>query len=131
MATIGLDMLHFAKITEDENGEETSVLELRKISNGITGIAQFRFGGIKVFLKLVRILFQTGCFCLKDTVDLCLVIIVIGFRCFFCFECPVRCLLCLFQMQFGFVLCTSCVIQFRCRFFVDFEPLLGLLTGSR
>ena len=26
-----------------ENGEETSVLELRKISNGITGIAQFRF----------------------------------------------------------------------------------------
>ena len=26
-----------------ENGEETSVLELRKITNGITGIAQFRF----------------------------------------------------------------------------------------
>lgn len=26
-----------------ENGDETSVLELRKISNGITGIAQFRF----------------------------------------------------------------------------------------
>ena len=25
-----------------ENGEETSVLELRKITNGITGIAQFR-----------------------------------------------------------------------------------------
>ena len=26
-----------------ENGDSTSVLELRKISNGITGIAQFRF----------------------------------------------------------------------------------------
>ena len=26
-----------------ENGEDTSVLELRKIPNGITGIAQFRY----------------------------------------------------------------------------------------
>lgn len=30
-------------MVKHENGEETSVLELRKISNGITGIAQFRF----------------------------------------------------------------------------------------
>lgn len=30
-------------MVKHENGEETSVLELRKITNGITGIAQFRF----------------------------------------------------------------------------------------
>lgn len=30
-------------MVKHESGEETSVLELRKISNGITGIAQFRF----------------------------------------------------------------------------------------
>ena len=30
-------------MVKHENGESTSVLELRKIPNGITGIAQFRY----------------------------------------------------------------------------------------
>ena len=30
-------------MVKHENGEDTSVLELRKIPNGITGIAQFRY----------------------------------------------------------------------------------------
>jgi hypothetical protein len=30
-------------MVKHENGEDTSVLELRKITNNITGIAQFRF----------------------------------------------------------------------------------------